>query len=64
MLNISKKKLLDSEIPLPPIALQNEFTVKVQKIEAQKALMQQSLEEMKNNYNSLMQRAFKGELFG
>jgi len=50
-------------IVLPPLALQNEFAEKVQKIEAQKVLMQQSLVEMKNNYNSLMQRAFRGDLF-
>ncbi len=46
-----------------PISLQNEFAEKVQKIEAQKALMQESLQQMKDNYNSLMQRAFRGELF-
>ena len=46
-----------------PLALQNNFADKVQKIESQKSLMQKSLKEMKNSYNSLMQRAFKGELF-
>ncbi|MDC7219448.1 MAG: restriction endonuclease subunit S [Spirochaetales bacterium] len=50
-------------IPVPTIEEQNNFIRKIQKIEAQKSLMQQSLDEMKNNYNSLMQRAFKGELF-
>jgi type I restriction enzyme S subunit len=50
-------------IPLPPISLQNEFASKVQAIEAQKELMQASLDEMKNNYNSLIQRAFRGDLF-
>ena len=51
------------EILIPPNTLQNDFADKVQKIESQKSLMQQSLKEMKNNYNSLMQRAFKGEMF-
>lgn len=61
--NINQKLLSGLEIPMPPQKLQNEFANKVQKIEAQKVLMQESLEEMKNNYNSLMQRAFKGKLF-
>ena len=47
----------------PPIDLQNQFAHFVEKTEQQKALMQQSLIEMENNFNSIMQRAFKGELF-
>jgi len=48
---------------LPPLELQNQFSKKVKKIEAQKEKFQQSLSELENNYNSLMQRVFKGELF-
>lgn len=50
------------KIPVPPIELQNEFADKVQKIEYQKQLLQQSLTLLEDNFNSLMQRAFKGEL--
>ncbi|MED4269527.1 restriction endonuclease subunit S [Geobacillus stearothermophilus] len=50
-------------ILLPPLELQNKFAEIVQKIEYQKDLLQKSLEELENNFNSLMQRAFKGELF-
>ncbi len=50
-------------IKIPPIKLQNEFAQKVQKIEEQKELMQESLSKMEDNFNSLMQKAFKGELF-
>ncbi|KNF09944.1 restriction endonuclease S subunit [Gottschalkia purinilytica] len=50
-------------IKLPPIKLQNEFAYKIQKIEEQKELIQKSLFEMENNFNSLMQKAFKGDLF-
>lgn len=53
----------DINFPIPPLALQNQFAAIVEKTEQQKALMQQSLTEMENNFNSLMQRAFKGELF-
>ena len=48
---------------LPPLPLQTQFAAIVEATEAQKALMQQSLTEMENNFNSLMQRAFRGDLF-
>ncbi|GLH65319.1 restriction endonuclease subunit S [Parageobacillus sp. G301] len=51
------------KIPLPPIHLQQEFTVNLKKIEKQKELLQKSLMDLETNFNSLMQRAFKGELF-
>lgn len=63
MPNISKSKLNDLKFILPPIEHQNKFAQIVQKIESQKTVMQQSLLELENNYNSLMQRAFNGELF-
>ncbi|SMP71387.1 restriction endonuclease subunit S [Anoxynatronum buryatiense] len=62
MLNISKNKFENSLMPVPPIEFQKQFADIVQKIEAQKQLMEQALTEMENNYNSLMQRAFKGEI--
>ena len=48
---------------VPPIELQNRFAQIVQKTEQQKEILQKSLAELENNFNSLMQRAFKGELF-
>ncbi|CUQ09936.1 EcoKI restriction-modification system protein HsdS [Turicibacter sanguinis] len=50
-------------IPVPPIELQNKFAEIVESIEKQKELLNKSLVELENNFNSLMQRAFKGELF-
>lgn len=50
-------------LPLPPLELQNQFAEKVQKIEKQKQLLQQSLALLEDNFNSLMQKAFRGELF-
>ena len=35
----------------------------VEKVEAQKALLQKSLSDMEENYQSLMQKCFKGEIF-
>lgn len=61
--NLNLSMIKEIEIILPSIELQNKFAQIVEKIEQQKQLMQQSLTEMKNNFNSLMQRAFRGELF-
>lgn len=63
MSNISKQKLENLEIPIPPLPLQNQFAQKVEAIESQKQVMEQSLKLMEDNYKNLMQRAFKGELF-
>lgn len=60
---INIKDIKNFQVFLPPIDIQNEFTKIVQKIESQKQLMEKSLMAMETNYNSLMQRAFKGELF-
>ncbi|MDC7124865.1 MAG: restriction endonuclease subunit S [Spirochaetales bacterium] len=54
--------LKDLNVVLPPISLQNTFAERVQAIEAQKEAMTKSLKQMEDNFNSLMQRAFKGEL--
>ncbi|MBK8945363.1 MAG: restriction endonuclease subunit S [Ignavibacteriae bacterium] len=48
--------------PIPPPELQNKFAEIVEKTEKLKEKYQQSLEESENLFNSLMQRAFKGEL--
>ena len=61
--NISNNDIAELEINIPPLPLQTQFAAIVEKTEAQKALMLQSLTEMENNFNSLMQRAFRGEPF-
>ena len=60
---ITKGDLENLEIPIPPLPLQNQFANKVQAIESQKQLLEKSLKLLEDNYNSLMQRSFKGELF-
>lgn len=47
---------------LPSIALQNQFATRVQAIEAQKEQAQKSLTKAEDLFNSLLQKAFKGEL--
>ena len=56
--------LLESvNVPLPPIELQNQFTEFVKQVDKLKSQMEASLKESEDNFNSLMQKAFKGELF-
>ncbi len=50
------------ELLLPPLELQNQFAERMLAIEAQKQQAQASLEKSETLFNSLLQRAFKGEL--
>lgn len=50
-------------IRVPPLVVQDQFAYVVQRIECQREAMEISLLEMENAFNSIMQRAFKGELF-
>lgn len=60
--SLTKKDLLEIQIPLPPIELQEQFAAKVEATEAQKARLQTSLEEMETLFDALMQEAFSGNL--
>lgn len=61
--NLSLLQCRNLEIPLPPIELQNQFATFVKQVDKLKFEMQKSLEELENLFNSLMQKAFNGELF-
>jgi type I restriction enzyme, S subunit len=52
----------DISVPLPPMSLQDQFAQIVEKTEQQKELLEKSLVEMDNNFNSIMKKAFKAEL--
>lgn len=52
----------ETNLRKPPIELQNQFAVIVEKIEGIKARYQVSLAELERLYGGLSQRAFKGEL--
>lgn len=54
--------LSNLKIPLPPLPLQQEFAARVEEIEAEKARQAESKKKLDELFNSLMQRAFTGEL--
>ena len=59
---VKSNDLKKFQVIVPPIDLQNQFADSVQAIEAQKAQAQASLAGAEDLFNSLLQRAFKGEL--
>ena len=60
---LNMEKIRRLHVMIPPIELQNEFAQFVQQVDKLKFGMEQSLKELQDNFDSLMQRAFKGELF-
>lgn len=60
---IRSKELQKILIPIPNIELQNKFADFVKQVDKLKFEMEKSLKELEDNFNSLMQKAFKGELF-
>ena len=62
MPNISKSRLMNKKIYLPPVDKQNQFAERVQAIETQKAQAQASLAQAEDLFNSLLQKTFIGEL--
>ena len=46
-----------------PLELQEEFADFVEKVNDIKIVLNKSLEQLNNNFDSLISRAFKGELF-
>ena len=59
---INKSKFERIDFITPPLELQNQFAERIQLIEAQKQQAQASLQKSEALFNSLLQRAFKGEL--
>lgn len=60
--HINVKDIKKFKLIVAPLGLQNQFAERVQAIEEQKAKAQASLEKAEELFNSLLQRAFKGEL--
>ncbi|MDB2105601.1 restriction endonuclease subunit S [Clostridium paraputrificum] len=56
-------KLNEVKIPKIPMELQNQFSDFVKQVDKLKFEMEKSLKELEDSFNSLMQRAFNGELF-
>jgi len=59
---LTASQLSKLKIIFPAITLQNQFAERIQLIEAQKQQAQASLQKSEALFNSLLQRAFKGEL--
>lgn len=59
---LSKSQLSELEFIFPPIELQNKFAKFFNQVDKFNFEMENSLEELKNNFNSLMQKSFNGEL--
>ena len=62
MPNISKTNLKEVLLPIPPLPLQEKFSVIVEKIEALKSRYQQCLHDLETLYSSISQQAFMGEM--
>lgn len=60
--NLNSGLLKSYEVLNPPIELQNQFAERIALIEEQKAIAQASLVKSDELFNSLLQKAFKGEL--
>lgn len=60
--NLLLSEMRRFKIIIPPLELQNQFAERVAVIEEQKAIAQKSLEKSEELFNSLLQKAFKGEL--
>lgn len=61
--SLTKRDLLEIDIPVPPIELQNKFANYVLKIEEDKKKLSSSLAELETLFEALMQDAFSGNLF-
>jgi type I restriction enzyme S subunit len=59
---LSAQSVKEFKVFVPPVNLQNQFAERVKVIEQQKAIAQKSLEKSEELFNSLLQKAFKGEL--
>lgn len=60
--NLNTSIMKNFEVIVPPIELQNKFAKIVEKVEAQKQKNELVIEQMDNLFNSLSQRAFKGDM--
>lgn len=60
---ITKQQIENLELIVPELEVQNKFVDFVKQVDKLKFELEKSLKELEDNFNSLMQRAFKGELF-
>ncbi|MDE1671264.1 restriction endonuclease subunit S [Nocardia gipuzkoensis] len=63
MSNISKARLLELPIEVPPIELQKEFIQRIDRIDSMKGQQSVQLAELDTLFASIQSRAFRGELW-
>ena len=56
--HMSTKVLKSIEFPYPPLDIQNKFAKTIQKIESQKALYEEQLAKLQENFDALLARSF------
>ena len=61
--NLNTNLIKSYQLIFPPMELQNKFVQFTKQVDKLKFEMEKSLKELEDNFNSLMQKAFKGELF-
>ena len=59
----SMNEVKSMEFLCPPIELQNQYANFVKQVDKLKFEMEKSLKDLEDNFNSLMQKAFNGQLF-
>jgi type I restriction enzyme S subunit len=62
MKNISRPKLFSLVVPIPPLPLQHEFAARVAEIRALQDLQAESRRRLDDLFQSMLHRAFQGEL--
>jgi len=60
--NINSRQYSDLEVPVPPLSIQDKFASLVERLAALKQRQRRTTKEMAQLFNSLMSRAFSGEL--
>jgi type I restriction enzyme S subunit len=59
---INRLALLNFNFPYPPLTLQKQFSVIYSKVDSLRNRIEYSCQDLDNLFNSLLQKAFKGEL--
>lgn len=62
MKHVTKRKLLNFQLPLPPIELQKHFAQIIEEFEKKRQEMQKTLEVLESLFKLLQKKAFTGEL--
>ena len=60
--NLNLNLIKSFPIIVPPLRIQYDFDIKVRNISTQKVLLNQQIQKLEALFNSLLQRAFRGEL--